>query len=274
MTRKEADMNKWTICALTLAVLALPMAASAGGFELSAGAWYAEPDGEIAYSPNGANRFIDLRDEAGFDDEWQLLVRAKLQPPKLPGLYLQATPLSFESSGSSSFEFSFGDAVFGAGEEIDSDFFLNMYDAVLYVPIPLIKQGDLDVFSVELGAGAKWFHIRAELENRSIDDDGLEELIDTSALEDSQRATVVYPQGYAAVHIKPHERVTLEGEFWGWSNNGDKFWTLLARLKLRVAGPLYVDGGYRFDRVDIDDDDLSIRDTDLSGPFTEVGLAW
>jgi outer membrane protein len=273
MTRKEADMKKWTIYAITLAVLALPVAASAGGFEFSAGAWYADPDGDIAYNPNGFGRSIDLSSEAGFDDEWQFLTRLKVQPPMLPGIYLQATPLSFDGSGDSSFEFSFGDAVFGAGDEIDSEFFLNTYDAVLYIPIPLIKQGTLGVVSAEIGAGARWFHLRAELQNRTIDN-GIDELVEGEALEDSQRATVVYPQGYAAIHIWPHERIGIEGEVWGWSYDGDKFWTLLARLKVGIAGPLYVSGGYREDRADFDEDDLSIDDGRFKGPFAEVVLQW
>lgn len=266
-------MKNWKILAITLTVLALPLAASAGGVDFSVGAWYVNPDGDIAYSDEGPARRLDL-DGAGYDDEWEFLVRLKAQPPKLPGIYLQAAPLSFDSSGDS-FEFSLGDTVFNPGDTIDSEFFLNVYDAALYLPIPLLKQGTLGVVSAEIGAGARWIHLRAELPGVSTGDgDNLDELIDGDLLEDSQTANAVYPVGYAALHIRPHDRISLEGEVWGYSWNSDKFWTLVARLKLRVIGPLYVDGGYREDYYNFDDEDLSINDAHFKGPFAEVGFQW
>lgn len=264
-------MKNWKTLVITLAVLALPMAAPAAGVEFGVGAWYVNPSGSVSYAPYGPNQYIGLSG-AGVDDEWQLTFRLKAQPPALPGIYLQAVPMTFSEfggNGGTDFEFSFGDVLFNPGDEIKSDFFLNIYDAALYFPIPLIKSGTLGVFSAELGGGVRWLTIRAELQNRSTDD-----LLTTSVLEDAARESVYYPEGYAAVQIKPTEKIGIDGEIWGYSWNGDKFWSLVGRLKLKPIGPLMISGGYRYDYYNFDKDDLTLRNAHFKGPFAEIGVMW
>ena len=55
----------------------------------------------------------------------------------------------------------------------------------------------------------------------------------------------------------------------GWS--GSHYVSLIGRLKVRPYGPIFVAGGYRYDNVNIDYDDLDI-DTVFQGPFLEAGL--
>lgn len=269
-------MKKWTIFALVLSALALPLAVSAAGVEFAVGGWYVNPNGSISYNTNGGpNEFINLS-RAGIDDEWQVMFRAKLQPPALPGIYLQATPMSWgklNNGDSSAGEFAFGDTVFFAGDKIESEFFLNEYDAALYIPIPLLKQGTLGVINVEIGAGGRWITLKSGLTNLSAQED-VNELVETNALEDSQTENVLYPVGYAAIMFRPHERVSLEGEAWGWSWNGDKFYTLNARLKVLLLGPLYIDGGYRDDYYNFSQGDLRIRNAHFKGPYAEIGFQW
>ncbi len=253
-------MKNWKTLAITLAVLALPMAASAAGVEFAVGAWYVEPSGRIAYSPFGPNQYIGLN-TTGIDNSWDFIFRLKAQPPSLPGIYLQAAPLSFSSTGErTDFQFDFGDVTFHPGDNVDADLYLNLYDAALYFPIPLIKTATLNVLSAEIGAGARWINYRTKL--FAVSDD------------DSKSINVVYPQGYAAVRINPVERVVLEGEVWGYSYNSDKFWSLIGRLKIKPVGPLFISGGYREDYYDLSKDDLRLRDSHFKGPFGEVGLQW
>lgn len=266
-------MKKLTITALLVAALSIPAAASAAGVEFAVGGWYVDPSGTISQEPFGLSDRVSLSSTAGFDEEWELMVRAKIQPPLLFGIYLQATPLSFSTTNNSAFEFSFGDAVFFADDTIDSDFFLNSYDAALYIPIPIVKSATFNTVSAEIGAGVRYITLRAELENRLTEDD-LDEFIDTSALDDSERANAVYPEGYVAVQIRPVEKVALEGELWGYSWNGDKFWSVIGRLKVNPVGPLFVSGGYREDFYNFAQDDLRIRNAHFKGPFAEVGFSF
>lgn len=197
------------------------------------------------------------------------MARLKAQPPALPGIYLQAVPMSFSAGGGTGIEFAIDDVLVNSGDEVDSDFFLNVYDAALYFPIPLIKTGTLGVFSAELGAGARWINIRADLDDVFTDDP-----ITSSVLDDAVSANVVYPEGYAAIQIRPTEKVSLDGEIWGYSWNGDKFWSLVGRLKLKPVGPMMISGGYRYDYYNFDDDEISLRNASFKGPFVELGLQW
>lgn len=270
-------MKKWMLFALALSVLALPSTAPAGGFEFAVGGWYVAPKGDIGYNiTDGPFDLVDLR-TAGLDKSWEIMFRAKIQPPMLPGIYLQATPMSLGSNNSgdsTDYDFAFGNTVFNAGDRISSKFYLNEYDAALYIPIPLIKSGTLGVFSVELGAGARWIVLKSGLTNDTILDEAENGLIDTNALEDSQTSSVVYPEGYAAIMIKPHEKISLEGEIWGWSWNNDKFYTAVGRLKLILIGPMYIDGGYRSDYYNISRSDLYLHQARFNGPFAEIGFNW
>jgi hypothetical protein len=259
--------------ALVLSILVLPMAASAGGIEFAVGGWYTKADGDVSYNTQGGpNDFIDL-DSIGAHDKWQVMARAKFQPPMLPGIYLQATPMSFGTNNNgdnSDFQFAFGNTVFFPGDKIESDFYLNEYDAVLYIPIPLLKQGTLGMINIEIGAGARWIWTKTALTNNTAEDE--DRLV--ASLEDSQTSNALYPVGYAALILKPHDKVSIEGEAWGWSWNGDKFWTLNGRLKVLLLGPLYIDGGYREDYYNFSKDDLSIRRAHFKGPYAEIGLQW
>lgn len=275
-------MKKLMLFSLTLAALALPLTVSAAGFEFAVGGWYVNPNGDIGLENDtlsdlfAGNTLVDLN-HAGIDKKWQAMFRVKIQPPALPGIYLQATPMSWGNNNhghSSDFEFAFGNTVFFAGDEIKSEFFLNEYDAALYIPIPLLKSGTLGVVNVEIGAGARWIVLKSGLSRAEALSGDVNELIDTGALEDSQTASVVYPVGYGALMIRPTERVSLEGEIWGWSWNGAKFWTANARLKLLLVGPLYIDGGYREDYYNFSRDDLTMHRAHFKGPYAEVGLQW
>ncbi len=61
----------------------------------------------------------------------------------------------------------------------------------------------------------------------------------------------------------------FEGRGIGWSSN--YYVSLIGRLKVKPYGPFFVAGGYRYDKVKIDHQDLDI-DTEFQGPFAEVGL--
>lgn len=266
-------MKTMKTCALVLSILILPMAVTAGGIEFALGGWYTNVDGSISYNTgSGPNEYIDL-DTVGAHDKWQFMARGKFQPPMLPGIYLQATPMSFgknNNGDNSDFQFAFGNTVFFPGDKIESDFYLNEYDAALYIPIPLVKQGTLGMVSLEIGAGARWIWTKTALTNNTAEDE--DRLV--ASLSDSKSQTSVYPVGYAALILRPHERVSLEGEAWGWSYNSDKFWTLNARLKLLLLGPLYIDGGYREDYYNISNSAQTIRKTHFKGPYAEIGLQW
>lgn len=261
-------MKKFTILTLLIAVLALPGAGIAASVEFSVGAWYVDPDGDLSYTPGPAGD-IDLTNRIAYDDQWQPAFRLKTKFPLLPNIYLQATPLGFDANrDGDAFEFSVGDAVFFGNEDLDSEFFLNLYDATLFFRVPLVESGDRSIASFELGAGARWLVLKAEFDDLDIDGD----VADFDAIDDSRSETVVYPMGYAGLDIEPTEYVSLTAEAWGYSYHSDKLYSLVGRLKVSPLGPLFLSGGYRYDFYDFDRSDLELDDVTFEGPFAEIGL--
>jgi len=100
---------------------------------------------------------------------------------------------------------------------------------------------------------------RAEIEQKDIDQ------------KESESYLLPIPMVYGAVQIEPVNwlALDLEGRAIAYSNN---HWvSLIARLKVMPFGPLFVAGGYRYDNVKIDYDDVDV-DADFEGPFAEAGF--
>ncbi len=75
------------------------------------------------------------------------------------------------------------------------------------------------------------------------------------------------------MQFRPIEELALEFEGRGILIGDDSVYSLIGRLRWNAIGPLFLTGGYRYDRIDIDYDDLTV-DTKFSGPFVEIGLAF
>ena len=76
---------------------------------------------------------------------------------------------------------------------------------------------------------------------------------------------------YAAMQIVPVEWLGLEFEGRGVAYSSNHYVSLIGRLKVKPFGPFFVAGGYRYDNVKIDYQDIDI-DTEFEGPFAEVGF--
>ncbi len=76
---------------------------------------------------------------------------------------------------------------------------------------------------------------------------------------------------YAGIQIAPVEWLGLEFEGRGIAYSSHYYVSLIGRLKVKPFGPFFVAGGYRYDTVKIDYQDIDI-DTKFQGPFAEVGL--
>jgi hypothetical protein len=48
-------------------------------------------------------------------------------------------------------------------------------------------------------------------------------------------------------------------------------YSVIGRLRFNMFGPAFVAAGYRYDKIDVDEDDVDAEFT-LQGPFAEVGI--
>lgn len=236
--------------------------AHAAGLEMAVGGWQQNPSGTLSYQASSIDDVLNIEDDLNFDTENRVLGRLKIDMPAfLPNIYLMAAPMEFEGTGRKSVNFTFGDQTFGANTDLYSKVKLNQYDISLYYGIPALHTATAGVLNIDLGLNARIVDLSAEVSGQ------------TSGVDVSEKEslTVVLPMAYLAVQIMPTDNFAIEAEVRGISISDNSLWSFIGRLRLNIAGPAFVAGGYRLDTLDIDTEDVVV-DADFGGPFVEVGL--
>jgi len=259
-------MKKFQASILFFVFLILPVTAYAGlpliDVEVAIGGWAQTPSGDLSYVSGipGLNDTLDLETDLGFDDETRITGRIKVELPVVPNIYLVAAPMEFEGSKPVDAEFTFGNKTFTAGTDISSKLTLNQYDIALYYGIPFLKTVTLDRLGVDFGLNARIIEFKAEINNA---------LVGTA----EKSLTVPVPMVYLAVQFKPIDRFAVEAEARGLSVGDNKIFSVVGRAKAKVFGPAFVAGGYRYDAIEIDEEDVVV-DVSFSGPFLEAGVSF
>ncbi len=249
---------------LMAAFLMFPVAASAlPGIDIEAavGGWRQTPSGDLSYVSGvpDIEDTLDLEDDFGFEEEIRMIGRLKIDIPVIPTVYVVAAPMEFEGDGES-IGFTFGDQDFQAGS-ISSKLTLNQYDIGLYYGLPFLKTATLDKLNIDLGINVRILDINAEVAQTLA---GVRET-------ESKSVVAPIPMLYLAAQFKPVDRFALEVEARGISTGDDKIYSLVGRVKVKVLGPAFAAGGYRYDVIDIDEEDLVVN-TNFGGPFLEAGV--
>lgn len=234
------------------------------GLEIAIGGWQQSIDGTLGYQPLGHPDIIDLDSDLQFDDENNVIGRAKIDMPAfIPNIYLVGAPAAFEGTGGKSVAFRFGDVTFNADARLSSKITVNQYDVGLYYGLPLVNTGSADLLNVDVGLNVRILDLDAKIVGMS----------GAVTVEESQSITVPVPMLYLGVQIMPTDRLKIEAEGRGIAIGDNRLYGLVGRLGYQFAGPVFVAGGYRFDKIDVDEDGV-VADIDFSGPFIEFGLAF
>lgn len=231
--------------------------------EAALGGWMHTPAGDVAYVEKQfiqSDFILDVENDLKYEEEIRPMGRIKLDIPIIPSIYIMAAPMSFEATNAQglSREFQFGDQTIRVDTPFTSKVTLNTYDATLYYGLPFLKTLTRDKLNVDIGLNARIVDAKAELSSPGI-----------TTVSESVVAPV--PTLYLAAQFQPIERVAFEVEGRGVAIGDDKVLGIIARLRVKVFGPTFVTGGYRYDAIDIDEDDVKI-DTHFSGPFLEAGV--
>ena len=200
---------------------------------------------------------IDLEDDLAYEDTWHVSGRAKLEIPIIPDIYIMATPLGFDETGYKAQSFTFGDVSFAGGVNFESEITLNMYDIGLYYDIPFLELASAGIFSVELGLNARIFDTKVTIEQGSI--------------MESEDYLTACPLGYVGMRVSPVDKLAFEAEVRGVSYSDITIVSAIGRAKFSPLGPLFIAGGYRYEILDIEIEDV-VLDIQFSGPFAEVGI--
>ena len=245
-----------------LALLLILAATGTGhtfGVEFAAGAWKQSPSGSLGYEALGPNDILDIESDLNYQDETRFFGWIDIDMPLfIPNIYVIGTPMEFEGYGNKSFNWG-GFPVTGA---FYSKLTLNHLDVALYYGIPLLEKATFDTLNIDIGLNVRIFDLEATL-------------IETSGtgVNETESFTVPIPMVYVAIQLRPIEAIAIEAEGRGISISGNKGYSLIGRLRWNAFGPLFLAGGYRYDKYDIDEEGI-ILDADFSGPFGELGLSF
>ena len=247
-------------------ILSVGIAGNAFGFgaELAIGGWQQSIGGTLGYEIVDSGDIIDLEQDFEFDDELRLFGRANIDLPLFfPNIYLIAAPMEFEGTGSKSVEITYGDIDFAADAELDAKLTMNQYDISLYWGIPALKTATNGIFNIDLGLNIRIIDLEASLAG--------EEALTSANVEESVSETVPLPMLYVAFQIEPIDELAIAVEGRGLSIGDNKLYSVIGRLSYQFAGPVFAAAGYRFDTIEIDEEDILVE-IDFSGPFAEIGL--
>ncbi len=245
---------------MILVVLTLTCtAAHAMGLEVALGGWQQDPGGDLGYKALTSNDLLDVDRDLKYDTKNQLLGRAKIELPSLlPNIYLMAAPTQFEATGQKAADFTFGDSTIHANTAFYSKLTYNQYDVGLYYGLPFLKTATAGILNVDLGLDARILQMEAILSQG------------TDIYEKHDR-TIGVPLIFASVQVTPLKWLAIEAEGLGITYSGNNLYTVIGRARFNVFGPAFIAAGYRYDKVDVDEQDVKVNLT-IQGPFAEVGL--
>ncbi len=236
--------------------------AYAAGVEVAVGAWRQAISGNLSYSETQIPTEINLDNDFDFDEESKIFGRLKIDMPLfIPNIYLVGAPMEFEGSGQKSGTLNFGDVSFDFSLPVKSKITLNQYDVGLYWGLPFLKTATLGKFNMDLGLNVRIADFKATVTGQA---GGVSRT-------ESASLSLPVPMLYVGFQFMPIKALAFEAEGRGIAAGDNKFYSLVGRVRYNFAGPVFVAGGYRFDKVEIDQDDVN-ADIDFKGPFVELGF--
>lgn len=250
------------ISLMFLFAIVMPSQSFSAGVEFAVGVWEQSPQGQLSFDEISELDVLDLEDDLGYDDETRIFARLKIDMPAvIPNIYLMATPMDFDATSQLNRDVKFGDIVIPINEPFSSELILDHFDLALYYGIPGLETATADLLNVEIGINIRIYDFEGKVDVPSL------------GLTESEDFTAPVPMIYLGAQLRPLEKLAIEAEARGLIIGDDKGYSLIGRLKWKAFGPLFLAGGYRLDKIDIDEDDF-VLDIDFSGPFVEGGFAF
>jgi len=259
-------MFKQIIALLALAILlGTASSATALDVEIAIGGWQQEFSGTLGFDEFIEPKdVIDIDNDFDFDKETRVYGRVRLDLPLFfPNLSFVAAPMKFEGTGSKTISFDYGNLTdIPIGATLDSEITLNQYDVALFWGIPALKTATAGMFNIDLGLNVRIVDLDARL--RATDGGTFDQ-------QDEASVNAPIPMLFVAVQLMPTDSVGIEAEGRGLAVGDNKIYSVIGRVRYNFAGPVFVAGGYRYDKIEIDEDDI-LADIEFSGPFAELGI--
>ncbi|MDI6890616.1 MAG: TIGR04219 family outer membrane beta-barrel protein [Thermodesulfovibrionales bacterium] len=240
--------------AFLLSFILIPQVASATGLEAAIGFWNQDPQGDIAYKGES----LSLEENLKYSDKTRFFCRAKIDMPlMIPNIYLMATPMKFDGTGSKDVKFTFGDKTFTGNVPFTSELRVNHYDIAFYYGLPFVKTATLGKLNVDAGLNLRIIDLKAE--------------ITQAPTCESKSFALPMPMVYLGAQVRLVDKLSLEAEIRGIAYSSNHYYDLIGRAKYKVFGPAFLGAGYRYEDIKIDYKDVKAN-VRVGGPFAEVGV--
>ncbi len=238
--------------------------AHAVGVEVAVGGWRQAISGKFSYLASDDTDLIDLEENLSFDDEDVIYGRIKIETPTfIPNFHLVGAPAEFEGTGRKSVAVKFGDTTFNADTALRAKVRAVQYDIGIFWGLPFIQTATANKFSVDVGLNVRIADLEVEITGTS----------GANTVTERESLLIPVPMLYLAIEFAPIDAIAIQAEGRGISVGGNAFYSLTGRLRFQFPGPFFIAGGYRFDKLDVDEDeDDLVVDIEIAGPFIEFGL--
>ena len=248
----------------TALILCLAAAANAAGVEVAVGGWRQDLDGTLSYQAISSDDLIDLESDIDFNDETVIFGRIKIDTPAfLPNFHFVAAPAKLEGTGRKFVALTFGDTTFNADAALSSKVRANQYDIGIYYGLPFVKSATAGMLNLDIGVNVRIADLEVEITGAS----------GATTVTERENLLVPVPMIYFGLQFTPVDVMAFEAEARAISLGDSSFYSLTGRLRLQFPGPLFIAGGYRLDKLDVDEDeDDLLTDIELAGPFVELGM--
>ena len=253
-------------CKLVMVVVAALLLAGAGtatamGLEAAVGGWRQSPSGSLGYDAIDDGDILDLEENFRYSEEQGFMGRVVLDMPLvLPNIYLMANTMEFSGTGQVGEEFKFGDISFNPGG-FDSEVSLNHFDVALFYGIPFLETASLGLIDINFGINIRLYDYEVSIHQ------------EWSGLDESEDGFLPIPMVFLWVQVSPIDELCFEVEGRGITYNGNDLYSIIGRVKINIFGPVFAAGGYRYDKLSVDEDDIEMN-IEFSGPFLEAGFSF
>ncbi|MDQ7056028.1 MAG: TIGR04219 family outer membrane beta-barrel protein [Persephonella sp.] len=228
--------------------------------EISAGYMKQKISGWVQYKGDRA----DIKDDLNIGDKNSYFIRVKLEHPVplLPNIKLQYTKMRFTGDGTVTKSYTFGNITVNVNDRVQTKLDLDHYDAVLFYNLPFINI--FQIIDAEIGLNIRVVDFYAKV--RDV----------TGNIEDSTSFLAPIPMLYGSLEIKPAGFLSLLVEANGIAYQGSHYYDITGEVRIKpirnILADFYIGGGYRYEKLKIDDVDNTSADVKIKQPYISAGI--
>ena len=228
--------------------------------EISAGYMKQKISGWVQYEGDRA----DIKDDLNIGDKNSYFIRAKLEHPipLLPNIKLQYTRMRFTGDGTVTKSYTFGNITVNVNDRVQTKLDLDHYDIVLFYNLPFINM--LQIIDAEVGLNIRVIDFYAKVRDVS------------QNREDSTSFLAPIPMLHGSLEIKPVGFFSLLVEANGIAYQGSHYYDITGELRIKpirnILADFYIGGGYKYEKLKIDDIDNTSADVKIKQPYLTAGI--